>query len=251
LCIIDGLYYVNAGGVAQLVTGSVPAGLLSAIMTSDSTFSAVSPSNALRYSITYTNVPCFLEGTKILSLVHGEENYVPIERLFPGSLVKTSKNGYKEVVFLGKRSIFNPGHSSRTGDRLYRCSREQYPELSEDLYITGCHSILVDDLTATQRDQTSALLGQVYVTDGKYRLMSSIDERTQPWTHEGEFTVWHVALENNDRFMNYGVYANGGLLVETCSIRYLSELAQMELVTSSSSNEVNPITCLGAATVKA
>ena len=32
-----------------------------------------------------------------------------------------------------------------------------------------------------------------------------------------------------DYFMNYGIYANG-LLVETCSKRYLKELSKMDLL---------------------
>jgi hypothetical protein len=30
--------------------------------------------------------------------------------------------------------------------------------------------------------------------------------------------------------MNYGVYANGGLLVETCSIRYLTQHANLKVL---------------------
>jgi hypothetical protein len=44
-----------------------------------------------------------------------------------------------------------------------------------------------------------------------------------------EVTIWHIALENDDYYMNYGIYANG-LLVESCSKRYLKELSKMEIV---------------------
>jgi hypothetical protein len=44
-----------------------------------------------------------------------------------------------------------------------------------------------------------------------------------------DVTIYHIALENDDYYMNYGVYANG-LLVETCSKRYLKELSRMELI---------------------
>jgi len=43
------------------------------------------------------------------------------------------------------------------------------------------------------------------------------------------FTIWHFALENADDGMNYGVYANGRLLVETCSIRHLKNKSNMIL----------------------
>jgi hypothetical protein len=38
-----------------------------------------------------------------------------------------------------------------------------------------------------------------------------------------------LALENNNYYMNYGVYANG-LLVETCSKRYIKELSNMTII---------------------
>lgn len=177
----------------------------------------------------YPAIPCFLEGTTILCHVDGKDAYVPIETLQKGALVKTSRDGYKKVELLGKGPLLNPGTEERTESRLYVCSKEVYPELSEDLILTGCHSILVDSLTEEQREQTKKHLGRVFVTDNKYRLMACIDERAKPWTTEGTFTIWHVALENKDERMNYGIYVNGGLLVESCSLNFLKNKSNMTL----------------------
>ena len=177
----------------------------------------------------YPAVPCFLEGTQILALVEGVEKYVPIETLRAGSLVKTSRDGYKAVVAIGKGEIKNPGTDERIEGRLYRCSPSQYPELAEDLFITGCHSILVSEITDAQREATITHLGRIFVTDKKYRLIACVDEKAEPWTAEGTYTIWHFALENADERMNYGVYANGGLLVETCSISHLKNKTNMVL----------------------
>jgi len=178
----------------------------------------------------YPAVPCFLEGSKILSLVEGEETYVPIENLRKGDLIKTSRNGYKKVEVIGKGDIVNPGNNQRTEDRLYKCSPVNYPELTEDLYITGFHSILVDTLTDVQREKTIMHTGRIFVTDNKYRLIACVDERAEPWNTEGHFTIWHIALENTDERMNYGIYANGGLLVESCSIMFLKTLTNMNII---------------------
>jgi hypothetical protein len=178
----------------------------------------------------YPSVPCFLEGTTVLCLVDGVEQYVPIQELKSGALVKTHLNGYKPVVGLGKGLIQNPGNDERTENRLYKCSPSNYPELKEDLYITGCHSILEFPLTDKQMEDTITHLGKMFVTENKYRLMAHIDERAEPWNSEGEYTIWHVALENDDITMNYGVYVNGGLLVETCSIRFLKNKSNMTIV---------------------
>jgi hypothetical protein len=56
-----------------------------------------------------------------------------------------------------------------------------------------------------------------------------VDSRASAYEKEGKFTIYHLALENDDSRINYGIYANG-LLVETCSRRYLKELSNMILL---------------------
>ena len=60
----------------------------------------------------------------------------------------------------------------------------------------------------------------------KYRLPACIDDRTKLSDISGMFMIWHFALENDNYFSNYGIWANG-LLVETCSKRYLTEFSNM------------------------
>jgi len=178
----------------------------------------------------YPSVPCFLEGSTILCQVDCVEKYVPIEQLKNGTLVKTSLDGYKPIVLLGKGNIQNPGNDERTENRLYKCSPSKYPELKDDLYITGCHSILEFPITDKQKEDTIKHLGKLFVTDKKYRLMACVDDRAEPWNSEGTYTIWHFALENSDESMNYGVYVNGGLLVETCCIRFMKNRSNMTFI---------------------
>jgi len=173
--------------------------------------------------------PCFLEGSTILCLVNGVETYIPIEKIRPGTLVKTRLNGYKAVDMIGHSKIYNPANDVRSANRLYLCSKDTYPELSEDLVITGYHSILVDTITDTQKEKIIEHVNRIFVTDKKYRLLACVDERAQPYGKEGVFPIWHLALENDDYYMNYGIWANG-LLVETTSKRYLKELSGMTLM---------------------
>ena len=175
----------------------------------------------------YPSVPCFLEGSTILCQVDGVDKYVPIEELKNGTLVKTSLDGYKQVVLLGKGTIQNPGNDERNENRLYKCSTSNYPQLKDDLYITGGHSILEFPITKKQEECIIKHLGKLFVTDKKYRLAACVDDRAEPWNSKGVYTIWHFALENNDEGMNYGVYVNGGLLVETCSIRFLKKMSNM------------------------
>jgi hypothetical protein len=175
-------------------------------------------------------VVCFLEGTKILCQVGGVEVYLPVQSLRKGTPVKTLKHGFVPVHIIAKKSINNPGTNERIKDRLYRCSKDNYPELTEDLFITGCHSILMDQLTEEQMKNSLELLNnRVYMTDDKFRLMACVDDKAEPWEQEGEHMIWHFALESDDYFVNYGVYANG-LLVESSSKRFIIELSNMDIV---------------------
>ena len=131
---------------------------------------------------------------------------------------------------IGFREIYNPICEERIKDKLYKCTYKNFPEVFEDLVITGCHSILVDNFKDDEQvEKTRKLLGNIYSTDDKWRLPACIDERTEHYEKEGTFTIYHLALENDDYYMNYGIYANG-LVVETCSKRFLKELAKYQLL---------------------
>jgi hypothetical protein len=170
------------------------------------------------FTVTFKDWNCFLEGSKVLCLVDEEEKYVEIQNLEKGTLVKTLLNGYKPVEHIGKDQVYNTADKSRVKNRLYKLTTEKYPELTEDLIITGCHSILIDeDLTKEQYEKTMELMGKVCVTEDRYRLMACIDERAEPYEVEGLHTIWHFSLQHHFEDMNYGVYANGTLMVETAS----------------------------------
>jgi len=180
--------------------------------------------NGIWYST--LNFVCFKQDSKILT----DKGYIQIQDLRPGHLVKTVSNGFKPIHSIGKRDIYHPASSERIKDQLYLCNKENYPDLFEDLVITGCHSILVPQFKDdAEREKTIEVNGNTYVTDGYYRLPACADEHTSVYSESGDYTIYHFALENNDYYTNYGVYANG-LLVETCSKRYLNELSGMELL---------------------
>ena len=172
---------------------------------------------------------CFKEDTNILCFEDGSEVYTKIQDIRKGTLVKTSLNGYVPVNMIGSTKVYNSGDELRGQNKLYRCSKEKYPELYEDLIITGGHAILVDEFKEGEKEATLEIYGKVYITDNKYRLPACVDIRTLPYEEEGLFNVYHIALDNDEYYWNYGIYANG-LLVEACSKRYLKELSGMKLL---------------------
>ena len=184
-------------------------------------------SNGFTYADPIPQPPlvCFKKDTKILT----NKGYVNVQDLRKGDLIKTLLNDYKPIHMIGFKEMTQTLTQIRIKDQLYKCTKEQYPEIIEDLIITGCHSILVDSITDKQRNEIQNLLGDIYVTDRKYRLPTCLDERSSIYDKPGNHTIYHFALENDNYYMNYGVYANG-LLVETCTQRYLKELSNMTLI---------------------
>ena len=176
---------------------------------------------------TGSNVPCFLHNSKILT----RKGYIPIQDLRNGDLVKTSLNGFKPIFMIGKRDINHPCSKERIKTQLYKCTEEKYPALFEDLIITGCHCILVDEFSNDEQREKAKEVhkGRTFVTDEKYRLPACADENASVYEVPGDYTIYHLALEHDDYFMNYGIYANG-LLVESCSKRYLKEKSNMILI---------------------
>jgi hypothetical protein len=182
---------------------------------------------------TTSQVPCFLEGSKILYLnpTTNFEEYAPIETLRKGDLIKTFSNGYKELAHIGQTKMCLPRMISDKTDCLYRLSKSKIRELKEDLCITGRHCILHRNISDELREQLVQHMGDVFSTENLYRVPAWLDDRAEPYNNASDetVTVWHLALENENIYHNYGVWANG-LLVETCSIVYLTKISNMELM---------------------
>jgi hypothetical protein len=173
----------------------------------------------------YSVFICFNKDTKILT----NTGYRPVQDLRKGDLIKTLLHGFVPINMIGYSEIHNPRGNERIKDRLYIYSQSEYSEITEDLIITGRHSILVDEFREGEKDKTVEVLGEIFKTDYKYRLPAYADTISRPYDKEGSHTIYHIALENDDYYMNYGIYANG-LLVETCSRNYLRDISRMKLI---------------------
>lgn len=174
----------------------------------------------------YPSMSCFKEGTKILT----DKGYRCIEELRKGDRVMTVRHDVQPIEMIGKREIYHPASEERIKDQLYQCDSSRFPAMTEDLVLTGGHSILVKDfINDAQRTKAIHVNGDLFVTDHHYRLPACADDRAIVYHTEGTYTVYHLALKHEDARMNYGIYANG-LLVESCSIRHMNSLANMELI---------------------
>jgi len=163
-------------------------------------------------SVFPANMICFLGGSTILT----DRGYKFIEDLKQGDLVHTLRHGLVPVYGIGSKKIHNRASETRIKNQLYLLSKSVYSELTENLVLTGAHSLLVNELPKDQVKATKDLLGDILVTEGKYRLPACLDQRAVVYPEQGEFTVYHVCLENENANSNYGIFANGGLSVESC-----------------------------------
>jgi len=205
----------NNGIDSGTITFSVP-------LDAPNTLYYVCQNHSMQGTITITDkMACFKEDSKILCLIDNEETYVPIQLIKVGDLVKTYIHGYKLVELIGCNTIYNSVDSQRIKDKLYNYTQTNYPEITEELVITGGHSILVDKLTKHQKEKTKKYWDIYHKTDDKYRLLSVVNNKASPYEIQGEFNIYHIALESDDEFINFGIYANG-LLVESCSKHYLT-----------------------------
>lgn len=175
--------------------------------------------------IRYIEYTCFKEGSKILT----NKGYVPVEQLRKGDLIKTYLHHYLPIVLIGKSTIYNSGDNNRVKNRLYTLPKSELPLLSEDLILTGCHSLLVDGLYHGQIEDMAGSSGRLYKIDDKLRLFTCFEPKAIPYPEEGFFTIYHFALECDDDQINFGVWANG-LLVETSSIICLRDYSNMEFI---------------------
>jgi len=168
----------------------------------------------------YPPPPCFLEGTKILcsdeSTPKGTK-WVEINTLKPGTRVFTESHGFVPVKSVISSTIRHSDEGERNPAQLFRCTADAYgDEVVEDLVLTGCHSILVSELSEQERADILKYMGRIFITEGYYRLPAFADHRAQLYNKNGAHSIWHVCLEHEWVEGNYGILANG-LLVESCS----------------------------------
>lgn len=177
------------------------------------------------------NVQCFLKGTKILSVIDGIECLIKIEDLKPGILVETYIHGLVKVLNVGKLLLQNS--IELNPNKLFKISKEKFPELNlvDDLYVSGKHSRLVNDLTQEQIDKTLTIWNKLQKIDDKYLLMAYADEKFVDIKDENLYELYQIVLESNcnDLSQQYGIWANG-LLSETISLNTFKKKKQLKSI---------------------
>ena len=157
---------------------------------------------------------CFNKGSKILSV---DDQYIPIENLKKGDLIKVYKADnstvYKKIDRIGHNTMVN--NPSTAIHCMYRMIKTNENGLIDDLIVTGIHSILVDDLKKCRLKNLDKIFIFNKIED-KILLFSCLLDYFFLENNNDEYTYYHLALESEDENEKFGVWANG-LLVETTS----------------------------------
>lgn len=184
--------------------------------------------NAILFNIQLISDPlpigCFLANSKVLT----DSSLVPIQLLKKGDVVQTLNHGLLPIKFVGKRSFFNKLTEERINSHLYKLNKKDFHELSEDLFITGGHPLLVDekDLDAETKKKLLDMDNIPIITECKYRVFAMLHPKAELWNEEGYYEIFDIVLENEDPHMNYGIWVNG-ILTESMDEDFFLNYSRM------------------------
>ena len=165
---------------------------------------------------------CVHETTDFLCLINNIKRYVNIKEIKEGTLVQTYKEGYVKVKCIIKNSCFNSKENIKY--KFYRMKKEKKEILTHDLLITGKHCVLYDNITEKQHKKMNLMGIENLKVHDKYKLCSIYDYAFEGETNEKIEDIYTMVLESDDNDKVYGVYVNGGILIETCSINACKNL---------------------------
>jgi hypothetical protein len=191
-------------------------------------------------SVNFISNCCFSEGTKILSLTNFKngiyeedlekslekslevsltsqikEEYILVQDLKIGDLVKTYLHGYRRISRVLKGNFKNNPKEKGVANCMYRMLKTKDNELIEDLTLTRNHGVLVEKLS--ENEEKNVDKKNLEVVDGLLSIITADSDKFEKVEDTNVYNYYHFSLDgdgDNDR--RFGIYANG-LLVETPS----------------------------------
>ena len=139
---------------------------------------------------------CFNKGTKILCLKEGKEQYVCVEDLQQGSMIKTFKHGFQPINDIRKGTYKLNQH----GDMgMYRMKKQDH--MIADLEMTGLHCLLIDTKDAKYKkdiQNQGGLKNPKFFVDGKFRLRANSCSEFQQMPRTS-YTIYSFSLEGKQQ----------------------------------------------------
>ena len=195
---------------------------------------------------------CLAEGTKITIYNPDKKclDQVNVENLKEGDEVLTYKHGLVKVFSMVEDQFMHIKNPSFIHDEpedlqewtralkiknqnLYRIPKDSVPELQDDLYLTGGHSLLQPVLSKRQKREMNKVdwPEDYYKVDGLYKLLAHMHDHAEIVTKK-KCKVYNIILEQDDltdMHKNYAIIANG-VMVESCNMQqYVNMKEKQEL----------------------
>jgi hypothetical protein len=174
--------------------------------------------NTMLVTITVIAI-CFGDNTLLPIVVKNENKckivYKKIQEISVGEYVMTEYHGPKKIKYIYHEKIQNVPNGEnqkKLNNKLYLLKKEKFPELIEDLVLTGNHSILVklNHLNIQAMTKNPEMYLRNY-----YRLETYKNKKAEDYFFDGVFNIYNVILENNNKYVKYPIRING-ILSESC-----------------------------------
>ena len=164
----------------------------------------------------------FNKGTKILHLNKKlQDEYICIEQLKKGDVIKTYRHGYRKIDVIGKNILTN--NPTLYSKCMYTMTKTPTNKLTEDLIMLGNHSILVDTMGDCQDLNTTMWNAPVPILDKKYLLLAAASNEFIPIKNTKPYIYYNLVLDNEkDDEVRFGIWANG-ILTETPSKKLFAQ----------------------------
>lgn len=188
--------------------------------------------NVMFFSISFasqstpTPIICMGEDTLITIFENNTEIDKPIKNLKVGELVKTENNQYIPIKHIYHSYVYNTKNSEgqRKKDKFYLLTKEKFPELKQDLYLTGGHPILVDQLSdqESKRQSNFHMRNTDKFVGNKKVLLTFFSDLVTDYEENQVFPIYNIVLENVNGLDRHPIRVNG-LLSSSMSIEKYSK----------------------------
>jgi hypothetical protein len=203
------VYYSNDNGVTFTMTNITSNIITKIVGTNTSSIAGYSVLIGNMTSTKYsTTVPCFNENTTILN---SNNEYVSIKSLKINDVIHTYKDGLKKIKYI---------QSFKTTNNNLNSLQSMFKMKNTNFIVSGGHSILVDELTKEEHDLQKISFGFDNKIHDKQFLLACISDKFEIIKDNDIYVLYHIVLENDDIYKQYGIYANDGILTETISEDY-------------------------------
>lgn len=181
----------------------------------------------LLYELDVTFAPvnpiiCMGENTLITIFEKNCEIERPVKLLNEGDLVKTEANEYVPIKHIYKSHVYNVKNEKgqRKKDKLYLFEQKDFPELKQDLIVTGGHPILVNKLSNNEIDRLRKF--RLHDRDQRVEenivLIAFLSDKARDFTTEGLYPIYNLVLEKVNGKDRHPIRING-LLSSSMSVQ--------------------------------